>query len=101
MTHGSLSSTIRMKPAIVPGALDDEAVSDTMHGDEMTRRGRVRLQLLTQPDHVCVDGARVREGFVAPDGIQDYVPFQDAIRVLQKKGQQIVFSRGELQGFSM
>ena len=67
----------------------------------MTRRVGVALQLLAQFDHVRVHSAGVRKGIVAPDGIQNHVARERAIRVLQEVDQQAVFGRREFDLFAL
>jgi hypothetical protein len=66
-----------------------------MNRNEVARTIRIWFQLLAQPDYVSTHRPGVGERFVAPDGIQDHVTRQGAIRILEKIGKQIVFGRRE------
>src|SRR5689334_13943814 len=50
-----------------------EPVPHAMNCEEVARSVGVQLQLLAQPDHMRIDGARVGKRLVAPDRVQDHV----------------------------
>src|SRR3954451_6127211 len=86
----SVSSTIRtildMKTS------GKKTIPHSMNGEEVTRAIWFGLQLLAQTNDMCVHGPRVRKRLVAPHGIQDHVPGERTVRILQKKGEEVVLS---------
>ena len=67
-----------------------EAVSHSMHGQEMLGATGVALQFLPQPHHVRIHGARVGKRFVTPHGIQNHIARERAVGILQEVGEQVV-----------
>src|SRR5262249_25990715 len=55
------------------GASGLEAVSLTMRGQDVPWMLWIRLELLAQPQDVCVDGARRRESIIPPDLVEEAI----------------------------
>jgi hypothetical protein len=83
-------------PLRVRAGLWEETISDAMDGQEVAWSTGILFQLVAQPHHVSVNRAGVRIGFVSPDGVQDDLTRQDAIRILQEESKKVVFRGCEL-----
>src|SRR5579862_9838756 len=88
--QSSASSTTSTLRVIAKGCLRQEAIAHAMHGQKVPRNCGFRFQLLAQPYHVSVHGARMRERIVAPYRIQNHLARQGAVRVLEEISEQIV-----------
>jgi hypothetical protein len=61
-----------------------------MDGQEMTGRGGIRFKLVPKPAHVRIHRSGIGVAIVAPRGIQDCVPVQRTIDILNEEQQQII-----------
>src|SRR5579883_1771974 len=65
-----------------------EAIAHSAHGLDQARSGGVLLQLLAQPAHMDVDGARITGIVVAPDILQELITRQHGAAILHQAAQQ-------------
>ena len=57
--------------------LFDEAIAESVHGNNVLRLGRVGLDFLPQPGDVVVDRARHRGAVVPPDFVEQLIARND------------------------
>src|SRR5262245_20497512 len=55
----------------------DKPVADAVHGDDVLWLVRMALELLPESSHQIVDRTRRPEGMVAPDFVEQLIPFDD------------------------
>jgi len=56
----------------------------------MPRAIGISFQFLPEPHDMRIHGPGVREGFIAPNRIEDHVSRERAVGILKEEGQQIV-----------
>src|ERR1700730_3267015 len=69
--------------------LPAEAVADAAHGLDQAGVGRVFFQLLAQPAHMDIDGARISRVVITPYVVEQLVAGQNRASIAYKVGQQI------------
>jgi hypothetical protein len=57
-----------------PAGFENEFVPDIVHGLEMNGTGGIRLEFLTQPANVVIDGTGGGIVLESPDLVQQFVP---------------------------
>jgi hypothetical protein len=62
-----------------------------MHGLEVNGAGRIRFELLTQPQNAVIDCAGARIVFKAPDLVQEFVPRDHPPRTREKEPENFEF----------
>jgi hypothetical protein len=82
------------------GRLCQEAITDPMDRQEMTGRSGIGLKLMPKPAHVRIHGSSSGIAIIAPGGIQDYVPAEWTIDILQKEQQQVILGTGHVYRFA-
>jgi hypothetical protein len=78
-----------------PAGFENELVTNTMHGLEVNGMGRIRFELLTDPQNAVIDCAGARIVFEAPDLVQEFVPREYTPWTRNKETQNFEFQSGE------
>ena len=74
-----------------PAGFENESVTNPMHGLEVNGTGRIRLELLAQPQNVVIDRAGAGIVFKAPDLVQEFVPRDHPPRTREKEPENFEF----------
>src|ERR671914_2481149 len=70
-----------------------EPVTDTPHGNDMTRPSRVVFELAAQLEHVRVDSASDHRRRISPHCLHEIEPRADFAAMAQQLDEQVVFLR--------
>jgi hypothetical protein len=70
-----------------------EAITDSVDGQEVAWRRGIRLKLMPKPRHVNIHGSGIRVEIITPGRIQDCVPRERTVDILNKEQQKIVLGR--------
>ncbi len=84
------------RPRLQGQRLSRELVAHPVNGEDVLRVARVGLDLLAQPGHVHVDGARRRHRVVAPHLVEQLLARERRAAVLDEVAQQLELPRRQL-----